>query len=89
MDFARVGIRRIFHAADHLGLEELSLLYQFFHAFRSGFGKIRQTLRVSGLPGGTGTGPFFLGRNRPVGRFCIIGFLVIYSCCTWLANIRT
>jgi hypothetical protein len=34
IDFALVGTRRIFHAADKLRLMSLSLFDEFFHAFR-------------------------------------------------------
>jgi hypothetical protein len=51
VNFRNVGVRCVFHAADHLGLEGLPFLDQFKDALRVGLRDVRQALSVPGLAG--------------------------------------
>ena len=49
VNFSHVRVGCIFHAADHFGLEGLSLFEQFFDALRACLRDIRQPLSVPRL----------------------------------------
>src|ERR1017187_4295842 len=61
MNFSLVGIGRVLHAADHLGLESLPFLEQFFEALGIGFFRSGQSLKIAGLSGRFVTQARFLG----------------------------
>ncbi len=62
-NFGHVGIRRIFHAANHLGLEGLALFSQLFNALRIHIRDVWQSLDITRLPGCTRTKALLSGRG--------------------------
>src|ERR1019366_6494753 len=87
VNFRHVRVGRIFDAGDGFGLEGLALLQQFLDALGACPCYVRESLRVAGLAGRTGTASLPGGRRYSVrSESFIVWFLHGIWWCTRLAN---